>query len=63
MITNEEAEKKFNSNDVMEAEPAGIRRVIMPAYGFAGASPHALLWKQWRYGLTVRGKWSKMCIR
>lgn len=39
MITNEEAEKKFNSNDVMEAEPAGIRRVIMPAYGFAGASP------------------------
>ncbi|MCI7420507.1 MAG: hypothetical protein MSS98_02410 [Alphaproteobacteria bacterium] len=39
MITNEEAEKNFNSNDVMEAEPAGIRRVIMPAYGFAGASP------------------------
>lgn len=39
MITNEEAEKKFNSNDVMEAEPAGIRRVIIPAYGFAGATP------------------------
>ncbi len=39
MITNEKAEKKFNSNDVMEAEPAGIRRVIIPAYGFAGATP------------------------
>lgn len=39
MITNEEAEKKISSSDVIEAEPAGIRRVIIPAYGFAGATP------------------------
>ena len=39
MITNTDAEKKFTSNNVIEAEPTGIRRVIIPAYGFAGATP------------------------
>ena len=39
MITNTNAEKKFTSKDMIEAEPAGIRRVIIPAYGFAGATP------------------------
>lgn len=39
MITNADAEKKFTSNNVIEAEPTGIRRVIIPAYGFAGATP------------------------
>lgn len=39
MITNADAEKKFISNDVIEAEPTGIRRIIIPAYGFAGATP------------------------
>lgn len=39
MINREDAEKKFASKDVIEAEPTGIRRIIIPAYGFAGATP------------------------
>ena len=35
MITNEQAQKLFD-RPTMEAEPTGARRLIIPAYGFAG---------------------------
>lgn len=35
MITNEQAEKMFNQPTI-EAEPTGARRLIIPAFGFAG---------------------------
>lgn len=38
MITIEQAAKIFEG-ETIEAEPTGMRRVIIPAYGFLGATP------------------------
>ena len=38
MITNDQAAKMFEG-DVMEAIPSDMKRIVIPAFGFAGATP------------------------
>ena len=63
MITNEQAAKMFEQPTI-EAVPTDMKRIIIPAYGFAGARdasvkngvPTDRLWKMLKVWVSINRK-------